>query len=92
MEGRASNRRIIVVSNSLGDKIVDTTSRADQRAVVFDQGSNQYIHVEMISLEDITFETLLNNGNVGYGANQLAPGNHDHDVGNLALLFENRIL
>ena len=90
MADRASNKTIIVVSNSLGEKLVDIASRADKRALVFYQSADQYIHVDLLS-EGVTFETLFANGDVGSGSDQLAPGNHDHDVGDLSVLFDNKI-
>ena len=36
-------------------------SRADQRALVFDGATDQYIHVDLLS-EGVTFETLFANG------------------------------
>jgi hypothetical protein len=91
MADRASNKTIIVVSNSLGEKLVDMASRADKRALVFDESSDQYIHIDLIE-EGVTFETLFAKDDVGPGSDQLAQGNHDHDVGDLTVLFDNKII
>ena len=90
--GKALNDKLIVLSNSLGGKIVDLASQSDGKAIVYDADNDQYIHVDLLSLADITFEALDRNGDVGAGADQLAAGNHDHDLGDLVLLFNNRIV
>jgi len=89
---RALNNKIIVLKNSIGDKILNTESRADGTMVVYDELTNQYIHVAPVLPGDITMEKLEENGDVGPGHNQLAYGDHDHDLGNLVVLFENRIV
>lgn len=40
----------------------------------------------------VTFENLNGNGDVGTGADQVAAGNHDHNIGNQVLLFENALI
>jgi hypothetical protein len=40
----------------------------------------------------VTFENLDANGAVGTGTDQVARGDHDHDVGNMALFFENKLI
>ena len=39
-----------------------------------------------------TFEALQESGDVGSGADQVAPGNHDHDIGNVTSIFENNLI
>ena len=89
---KATNRKIIVLADSLSGKMIDNTTRGDGKAIVFDQTTDKYIHVDLLHMSDITFEVLSANNDVGQGANQVAIGNHDHDVGNLQVLFENRIV
>lgn len=66
---------ITVLVNSLAGFVLDAGSRADGRVIVFDQGTNEYTHVDLPS---VTFEALQANGDVGSGANQVAIGNHLH--------------
>ena len=40
----------------------------------------------------VTFENLDANGAVGPEANQVSRGDHDHDIGNMALFFENQLI
>lgn len=40
----------------------------------------------------VTFENLNANGDVGPGADQVAAGNHDHDIGDIVLWFENQLI
>ena len=40
----------------------------------------------------VTFEALQESGDVGPGAEQVAPGNHDHDIGNVTSIFENNLI
>lgn len=42
--------------------------------------------------QDVTYETLAANNVVGMGANQLAPGDHDHGVGDLVEVFNNQLV
>lgn len=89
---RATNNQIIVLANSLSGKTIDNTSRGDGKALTYDALTDQYIHVDILTPAQVTFEVLMSNLDVGSGADQLAIGNHDHDVGNLEILFENRIV
>lgn len=89
---RATNNQIIVLANSLSGKTIDNTSRGDGKALTYDQLTDQYIHVDILTPAQVTFEVLMANLDVGSGADQLAFGNHDHDLGNLEVLFENRIV
>jgi hypothetical protein len=40
----------------------------------------------------VTYENLAANGDVGSGADQVAQGDHDHDIGNQVLNFENALV
>lgn len=91
-KGRAADNKIIVVSNSLGGKLVDQESLGDGRALVYNEQTNQYIHVDLLHDSDITFEALMAKGDVGTGSDQLAIGNHDHEPGDLVVLFNNKII
>ncbi|HAH23893.1 MAG TPA: hypothetical protein DCL77_09060, partial [Prolixibacteraceae bacterium] len=46
--GRAVSSKIVVLTNAIGGKLVDLTSRVDQSIVVFDQAQDKYIHVQEI--------------------------------------------
>ena len=65
---RPRKNRIVVNLNTLGGKEVDAASRADGKAIIYDAGTDSYIHVD-VALAD-----------------------HDHDVGNLVLIFENQLI
>ena len=45
-----------------------------------------------LGADQVTYENLNANGDVGTGADQVAQGNHDHDVGNQVLNFENALV
>ena len=45
-----------------------------------------------LDLGQVNFEALEAIGDVGSGSDQLARGNHDHEIGNMALFFENKLL
>jgi len=66
---------IKVILNTLAGKVVDVGTLADGRVIVYDSGTDQYTHVD---LPQVTFETLLANGDIGTAANQVAYGNHLH--------------
>ena len=40
----------------------------------------------------VTFEALLANGDIGYAADQVSPGDHDHEIGDMEILFENNLI
>ena len=40
----------------------------------------------------ITFENLLVNGDIGTASNQIAAGDHDHEIGDMNVLFENNLI
>lgn len=40
----------------------------------------------------VTFENLLANGDIGSGADQVPAGDHDHDIGDIVLWFENQLI
>lgn len=80
------------MSNTIAGKLVEIVPRSDGDVLTWDATTNKYIHAAPGDLIDVSFETLLAKGDVGQLADQLAIGNHDHDVGNLILLFENKII
>ena len=43
---RATSKKIIIISNSLGGKLVDMASQSDGRMLVYDQATDSYIHVD----------------------------------------------
>ena len=43
-------------------------------------------------IESFTYETLAANGDVGTGATQVAQGDHDHEIGDVTLIFENALI
>lgn len=45
-----------------------------------------------IGADQVTYENLNLNGAVGSGATQVAAGNHDHEIGDVTLLFENQLI
>lgn len=40
----------------------------------------------------VTYETLAANNDVGTGATQVAQGDHDHEIGDVTLIFENALI
>lgn len=58
--------------------------------VAWDENADQYIHVDASTL--VTYEILSANGDIGPGSGQLAEGDHDHEVGDLVLLFDNALI
>lgn len=45
-----------------------------------------------IGADQVTYENLAANGDVGTGAGQVAIGDHDHEIGNQVLIFENALI
>ena len=45
-----------------------------------------------IGSNQVTFEVLNANGDVGAGPAQVAAGDHDHEIGNVSLVFENALI
>jgi len=45
-----------------------------------------------LGADQVTYENLNANGDVGNGADQVARGDHDHDIGNMVLVFENGLV
>jgi hypothetical protein len=43
-------------------------------------------------LGPVTYEQLAANGDVGTGATQVAQGDHDHEIGDMTLIFENALV
>jgi hypothetical protein len=62
---RASNKKIIVLSNSIAGEIADR-DKNDGDVPVWDEVRNKYIHK--------------------------AANDHDHEIGNVALFFENQLI
>jgi len=46
----------------------------------------------ILTIGNITYEALNANGDVGENAGQLATGNHDHEIGDISLIFENQLI
>ena len=80
------------MSNTIAGKLVDIMPRSDGDVLIWDATTDKYIHAAPGDLIDVSFETLFAKDDAGPGAEQLAIGNHDHNVGNLQLLFENKII
>ena len=89
MTTRSRKDRLIILSNSIAGKVLDAGSQGDGKAIVYDEATGQYVHVDLS--QGVTFEALNANGDVGTGVDQLAPGNHDHEIGDMQLLFENAL-
>jgi len=45
-----------------------------------------------IGATEVTYENLDANGDVGMNPGQVAPGDHDHEIGDMVVLFENQIV
>ena len=45
-----------------------------------------------LGADQVTFENLNANGDVGTGAEQVARGDHDHNVADLTLIFNNNLI
>jgi hypothetical protein len=87
---RSRKNRLFVLSNSIAGKVLDLGSISHGYFVAWDESSDQYIHVNASTL--VTYEILATNGDVGSEAGQLAKGDHDHEVGDLVLLFDNALI
>ena len=72
---------------------LDNPEGADIAPVIKD-GKAYRLPVSLINAQtaNVTFEVLNINGDVGSGAGQLAPGNHDHEIGDMNVLFENQLI
>jgi len=87
---RSRKNKLIVLINSLAGKVLDVASRGDGKAIVYDATTDQYVHTEIA--DKVTYENLSANGDVGDNAGQVAEGNHDHEIGDVSLLFENSLI
>lgn len=47
---------------------------------------------ENIGADQVTYENLAANGDVGTGATQVAQGDHDHEIGDMTLIFDNALI
>ena len=65
MGNRATNQKIIVLSNSLGGELINTAKKEGD-VLVWDETADMYIHK--------------------------AANDHDHEIGNQVLLFENQLV
>lgn len=87
---RSRKNRLLILSNSIAGKVLDMGSLAHGYFVAWDENADQYIHVDASTL--VSYEILSANGDVGLEAGQLAAGDHDHEVGDLVLLFDNALI
>jgi hypothetical protein len=87
---RARKNSIVVISNGLGGKIVDMTTLADGFFIAYDETNNEYVHVDVSTL--VVAQTLFDNNSVGSGSGQVAAGDHDHEIGDMVLIFNNSIV
>ena len=65
MGNRASNQKIIVLSNSLGGELINA-AKNDGDVLVWDEMADMYVH--------------------------RSANDHDHEIGNQVLLFENQLV
>jgi hypothetical protein len=87
---RARKNSIVIISNGLGGKTLDPNTLADGFFIAYDETTDQYIHVDASTL--VTAQTLIDNGSVGAGAGQVAAGDHDHEIGDITLIFNNALI
>jgi len=45
-----------------------------------------------LGIDAVTFEALQANGDIGAGQDQVSPGDHDHEIGDVSLTFENALI
>ena len=45
-----------------------------------------------LGIDAVTFEALQANGDIGAGPDQVSPGHHDHEIGDVSLIFENALI
>jgi hypothetical protein len=68
-------------------------TRARKQAVLVLTDWDDILNVPSdLGADQVTYENLAANGDVGTDADQVAQGSHDHDVGNQVLNFENALV
>jgi len=89
MTTRARKNRILVSSNLLSGALIDIANRNDGSVIVFDEGENKYVHIDLAALEsDPVFqEWLASNPLEGF-----ALADHDHEIGDMTLIFDNALI
>ena len=66
-------------------------TRARKKSITINVNWNQ-IADKPDEIGAVTFEVLNANGDVGTGADQVAKGDHDHEIGDMTLIFENALI
>lgn len=66
-------------------------TRARKKGIVINVDWSQ-IENKPDEIGAVTYETLAANGDVGSGATQVAQGDHDHEIGDMTLVFENALV
>ena len=86
---RARKNRIIVSSALLGGALLDMANRNDGTVIVYDEGEEKYVHIDLAALEsDPVFQAwLASNPLEGY-----ALTDHDHEIGDMTLIFDNALI
>jgi len=69
------------------------TTRARKKSIRVDVDWENILNKpENLGEAAVTFEALDANGDVGEGATQVAAGDHDHEIGDVSLVFENALV
>jgi len=86
---RARKNRIVVSSALLGGALLDIANRNDGTVIVYDEGEEKYVHIDLAALEtDPVFQAwLAANPLEGY-----ALADHDHEIGDMTLIFDNALI
>lgn len=83
---RARKNRIVVSSALLGGALLDIANRNDGTVIVFDEGEEKYVHIDLAALEtDPVFQAWLATNPL----DAYALADHDHEIGDMVVLFNN---
>jgi len=68
-------------------------TRARKNGIIVNLNWDDILNVPSdLGADQVTYENLAANDDVGTDADQVAQGSHDHDVGNQVLNFENALV
>jgi hypothetical protein len=86
---RARKGRILVHTSTLAGKPVDAANLKDGSILVYDEATGKYVHAELSDLEtDPLFSAWLASDPM----KDFASVDHDHEMGDMTLIFENALI
>lgn len=86
------NTRYSIVGDGTPVNPVQLENDKDYPGALKYYGTNQFEERGFYPVPEVSFEALNARGDVGPGPTQLAVGDHDHEIGDMVVVFENGLI